>query len=146
MSGRLKQVALAFVVVVVAAQLIRPERANPATDPTRTIQARVAASSGLVPILDRACGDCHSNRTEWPWYSNVAPVSWLMAYGVREGRAAVNFSEWAAYAPERQRQLLAASCRDARTGKMPDRLWTTLHPEARLSTQDVDTICAASLP
>ena len=146
MSGRLKQVALAFVVVVLVAQLIRPERANPATDPARTIAARVAASSGLVPILDRACGDCHSNRTVWPWYSNVAPVSWLMAYGVREGRAAVNFSEWAGYAPERQRQLLAASCRDARTGKMPDRLWTTLHPEARLSTQDIDTICAASLP
>ena len=146
MHRRLKQVAVAFVVIVVAAQLIRPERANPATDPARTIGARVAASSGLVPILDRACGDCHSNHTVWPWYSNVAPLSWLMAYGVREGRAAVNFSEWAAYAPERRRQLLAASCDDARTGKMPDRLWTTLHPETRLSTQDIDTICTAAQP
>jgi heme-binding protein len=144
MSRRLKQVAVAFVVVFAAAQLVRPEHANPATDPTRTIQAHVGAASGLVPVLDRACGDCHSNRTVWPWYTNVAPLSWLMVYGVREGRRAVNFSEWAAVPPERQRQLLDASCHDATTGKMPDRLWTTLHPEARLSTQDVDTICAAA--
>jgi len=146
MSRRLKQVAVAFVVVFVTAQLVRPERANPATDPTRTIAARVGAGNALVPILDRACADCHSNHTAWPWYTNVAPLSWLMVYGVREGRAAVNFSEWAAYPPERQRQLMAASCHDATTGKMPDRLWTTLHPEARLSTQDIDTICAAVHP
>jgi len=146
MSRQLKQVAVAFVVVFVAAQLVRPERANPATDPTRTIAARVGAGNALVPILDRACGDCHSNHTAWPWYTNVAPLSWLMVYGVREGRAAVNFSEWAAYPPERQRQLLDASCHDATTGKMPDHLWTTLHPEARLSTQDIDTICAAAHP
>jgi hypothetical protein len=66
-----------------------------------------------------------------------------MAYGVAEGRKAVNFSEWAAYPPEVQRMLLAASCQDASTGKMPGRPWTLLHPEAQLSAQDVETICAA---
>jgi hypothetical protein len=66
-----------------------------------------------------------------------------MAYGVREGRKAVNFSEWAAYPPERQRQLLIESCRDASAGKMPGS-YTLLHPETRLSAQDIETICKAS--
>jgi heme-binding protein len=142
MSKRLMQAAAVFVVFA-AAQLVRPERANPATDVSHTIQAHWGTASGLVAVLDRACSDCHSNRTVWPWYTQIAPVSWLMAYGVTEGRKAVNFSEWAAYPPERQRKLLVLSCQDASEGKMPGP-YTLLHPEARLSAQDVETICAAA--
>lgn len=144
MSKRLKQVAVVCIVVVAAAQLVRPGRANPVTDPNRTIQAHTGAGIGLAAVLDRSCRDCHSNATVWPWYSNVAPLSWLMVYGVREGRQAINFSEWTAYPPERQRQLLAASCRAVSHGTMPGGAWTWLHPETRLSAQDVDTICEAS--
>jgi hypothetical protein len=142
MSRRLKLAVVVFVVFA-AAQLIRPERANPATDVSRTIQAYSGTSSGLVAVLDRSCSDCHSNRTMWPWYTQIAPVSWLMAYGVAEGRKAVNFSEWAAYPPEQQRKLLVDACQDASEGKMPGP-YTLLHPETRLSAQDVETICAAT--
>jgi hypothetical protein len=142
MSSRLKLAAVVFVVFA-AAQLVRPERANPATDASRTIQAHWGTTSKLVAVLDRACSDCHSNRTVWPWYTEIAPVSWLMAYGVTAGRKAVNFSEWAAYPPERQRKLLVESCQDASAGKMPGP-YTLLHPEVRLSAQDVETICAAA--
>ena len=107
MSRRLKQAAVVVVAVVAAAQLVRPERANPPTDPSRTIQAHVWTASGLTTVLDRSCGDCHSNATAWSsWYTQVAPVSWLMAHEVAEGRKAVNFSEWAAYSPAQQRMLL----------------------------------------
>src|SRR5512133_2625459 len=108
MSRRLKQAAFVCVVIFAAAQLVRPERANPPTDASRTIQAY--AGSGLAAVLDRSCRDCHSNLTVWPWYTQVAPVSWLMAYGVVKGRTAVNFSEWSSYSPEQQRILLALSC------------------------------------
>jgi heme-binding protein len=144
MNRRLKQAAVVFVVVFAAAQLVRPDRANPATIEDQTIRAQVGTGDKLVAVLDRACGDCHSNRTAWPWYTQVAPLSWLMAYGVRSGRQAVNFSEWATYATERQRQLLAEACRDVSSGKMPGSAWTLLHPETRLSPQDVETICAAA--
>ena len=143
MSRRLKQAAVAFVVVFAAAQLVRPERANPPVDASHTIQAQVGTASGLVAVLDRACSDCHSNRTVWPWYSQIAPLSWLMAYGVKEGRNAVNFSEWAAYPTERQRRLLVESCRDVSTSKMPGS-YTLLRPDTRLSSQDIETICAAT--
>ncbi|HMA44244.1 MAG TPA: heme-binding domain-containing protein [Gemmatimonadales bacterium] len=144
MRRRLKQAAVVLVVVIAAAQLVRPERANPPIDAGRTIQARMGTASGLSAVLDRACGQCHSNATVWPWYTNIAPVSWLMAYGVKQGRKAVNYSEWAAYPPERQRALLVESCRAASSGKMPGSPYTLLYPKTRLSPQDVETICAAS--
>jgi heme-binding protein len=143
MSRRLKRAAVVLLVVFAAAQLVRPGRANPPIDASRTIQAHVGTANGLVAVLDRACRDCHSNETVWPWYTQVAPLSWLMAYGVKAGRQAVNFSDWAAYPPERQRELLAESCRDVSTGKMPG-AYARLRPETRLSPQDVATICAAA--
>ena len=143
MKRRVKQAAVVFVVVLAAAQLVRPERANPPIDTSRTIQAHMGTSSGLGAIVDRSCRDCHTNGTVWPWYAQVAPLSWLMARGVAEGRKAVNFSEWGGYLPNQQRALLAASCNDVSKGKMPG-AWTVLHPEASLSSEDIETICAAA--
>jgi len=143
MPKRLKQGAVVFIVVGAAAQLVRPDRANPATDDSRTIHAYLGAAAGLTAVLDRSCRDCHSNHTVWPWYTNVAPVSWLMAYGVTRGRRAVNFSDWAAYSPDQQRTLLAVSCDDVRSGKMPG-VYAVLRPETRLSDEDIQTFCAAA--
>ena len=143
MSRRLKQAAIVIVALFAAAQLVRPERTNPTTDVSRTIQAHMPTGSGLVAVLARSCRDCHSNGTVWPWYTQVAPLSWLMAQAVREGRNAVNFSEWARYQPAQQRLLLALSCEDATNGKMPG-AYTLLRPETRLSPRDVETICAAA--
>jgi hypothetical protein len=143
MNRRTKLAAVIFVVLLATAQLIRPDRTNPATDPSQTIRAVVGTDNGLVAVLDRSCGDCHSNDTVWPWYTQIAPFSWLMAYGVKVGRRTVNFSEWASYPPAVQQSLLAASCNDASTGKMPG-AYTLVRPQARLSDQDVKAICAAA--
>ncbi len=143
MRRRLKQAAVVVFVVFAAAQLVRPERANPPIDANRMIQGHVGTASGLVAVLDRSCRDCHSNGTVCQWYTQIAPVSWLMAYEVAEGRRAVNFSEWASYQPEVRRTLLSVSCQDASEGKMPGP-YTLLRPEKRLSAQDVETICAAA--
>jgi len=143
MSKRLKQAAVALVVVFTAAQLVRPERTNPPTDANRTIQAHMGTTSGLADVLNRACRDCHTNATVWPAYTQVAPLSWLMAYAVTEGRKTVNFSEWSEYTPEQQRILLSQSCLDMTQGKMPGP-YTLLHPETQLSAQDIETVCAAA--
>ncbi len=143
MSRRVKQVAVTFVIVVAAAQFVRPERANQPTDATRTIQAHVGTTSELAAVLDRSCRDCHSNNTVWPWYTQIAPLSWLMARSVAEGRKAVNFSEWASYPPDVRRALLSVSCQDATSGTMPGPD-TLARPETKLSPQDIETICAAA--
>ena len=131
-------------VVLVAACRLDPRRANPTTDSSRTIQAQADTPTALVAVLDRACGECHSSGTAGSWYTQIPPMSWVMAYGAAQGRKAVDFSEWAAYPPELQRQLLVASCRDVSGGRMPGRAYTLLHPEARLSAADIETICAAA--
>jgi Haem-binding domain len=143
MGRRLKQAAVVFVLIFAVSQLIRPDRTNPPTDISRTIQAQVGAASGLPAVLDRSCRDCHSNNTVWPSYAQVAPLSWLMARGVAEGRKAVNFSEWGGYSPAAQRTLLSASCEDVSSGKMPGP-YTLVRPETKLSPQDVETICTAA--
>jgi len=143
MGRRLMQAAVVFVVLLAAAQLIRPNRHNPPTDPSRTIEAHAGTSSDLAVVLDRSCRDCHSNNTVWPWYTQIAPLSWLMARGVAEGRKAVNFSEWASYPPDVQRTLLSVSCQDATSGKMPGP-YTLVRPETKLSLRNIETICAAA--
>jgi len=144
MGRRLKQAAVVLVLVFAAAQLVRPGRANPPTDPSRTIQAHVGTASGLAAVLDRSCGDCHSNATAWSsWYTQIAPLSWLMAHEVAGGRKAVNFSEWAAYPPEQRRLLLSVSCDDAKSGKMPGP-YTFFKPDTRLSAEEIETICKAA--
>lgn len=133
-----------FVAVLASALLVRPARANLKTDPSHTIQATLVASSALGPVLDRACGDCHSNAMSSRWYTQVAPFSFLIERGAREGRKAVNFSEWTAYSPDQQRAFLVASCTDAINGTMPMPAYVRFRPDAKLSARDVETICGAA--
>jgi Haem-binding domain len=144
MSKRPKQAAIVVVVVLIAAQFIRPDRTNPPIDPSRTIAVDESVARDLVIVLDRACSDCHSNATVWPWYTEIQPLSSLMAYAVKEGRKIVNFSEWSTYSTAQRSALLAASCRDTSSGKMPG-LYAVLRPEMRLSAGDIETVCAAAL-
>ncbi len=88
-------IILACAVVVI--QFIRPARTNPAIDPAQTIESRLQVSPQVAGIFDRSCNDCHSNKTRWPWYSNVAPVSWLVIGDVNDARSVMNFSQWGNY-------------------------------------------------
>ena len=141
MNRRFTHVAIGLVAAFAAAQLVRPSRANPPTDPAHTIGAH--AGRDVSAILERSCRDCHSNATVWPRYAEVAPLSWLMSYAVTKGRDAINFSEWSTYSPDVRRMLLEASCQDVSTGKMPS-VYAWLQPETRLSARDVETICLAA--
>lgn len=82
-------------------------------------------------LAKRACFDCHSNETVWPWYSRIAPVSWLVRHDVNEGRGELNFSDWLNGGREGER---ADKIRKAiGTGEMPPLAYRVAHPEARLS-------------
>lgn len=136
--------AVGLVVFFAAAQLVRPARTNPPTDASHTLQAHPGIPSEFVAVMNRSCGDCHSNATDWSRYTQVAPMSWIVAWTVNSGRKVMNMSEWASYSPEAQRALMLQSCQAATEGKMPGGIYTRLRPEATLSAQDIKTICAAS--
>jgi len=85
-------------------------------------------SPGVRALATRACFDCHSNESKWPWYSNVAPVSWLVANHVKEGRHELNFSEWDK--PQKEAKEAAEQLRE---GEMPIAGYVAMHAEAKLT-------------
>ncbi len=88
-------------------------------------------------LARRACFDCHSNETVWPWYSNVAPVSWLIQRDVDEGRQKLNFSEW-----NRPQDELDEITEVVREGEMPPMYYVLLHPQAKLSQTEKEALIA----
>jgi hypothetical protein len=92
-----------------------------------------AATAALV---GRACANCHSEQVRWPWYSYVAPASWLLERDVAEARAHMNLSRWGRYTRAEQEVLLSAIGAVVRTGEMPPVRYQILHPEARLSPDE----------
>jgi hypothetical protein len=125
---------LAIAVLAVGIQLIPVERDNP------SVRRDVAAPEAVDKILRAACYDCHSHETRWPWYSRVAPMSFLVARHVHEGRGHLNFSEWPILDFDAQDELFEHIVKEVGEGKMPERSYTLLHPEARLTEAQREAI------
>jgi len=140
----IKYVGLAIVLFLLVGQLIRPDRTNPAVNQAMTFEAVARPGPEVVSIVKRACYDCHSNGTVWPWYSRVAPVSWLVADDVKEGRAKMNFSDWGLLSPEIAAKRWKAICEEAKAGEMPLWQYRLMHAEAKLAEPDVNTLCGAA--
>jgi hypothetical protein len=145
LPGFLRGALLGFFGLIVGIQLIRPARTNPPVNQSHTLEAVVFVPPQIESILQRGCYDCHSDRTRWPWYSNVAPVSWFVIDHVDSGRRHVNFSEWlrrdTKNPAEYTRERFQAICRQVQTGDMPLTSYLLLHRTAKLSQDDIETIC-----
>lgn len=128
-------------VVLVVMQIVRPQTANPAVDPSKDLAADVTVPAEITDMFVRPCNDCYSNRTVWPWYSHVAPVSWLVVSDVIRGRRRVNFSEWRTYASDKRSKLLQAICKEVTEGGMPPLTYTPMHSSAPLTKGDAQEIC-----
>ena len=137
MRRLIKRSVIVVAVLLVVIQFIRPARTNPPIDPTRTIEARTQLPEEVGSIFDMSCSDCHSYETKWPWYSKVAPVSWLLWSDVHDGRAALNLSDWAQYDSRRANEKLANIEKMVSRGVMPLWQYRLMHREARLSPSDV---------
>ena len=122
----------------IAIQFVPVNRANP------PIEADFRARAEVVSVLRRACYDCHSNQTVWPWYSRIAPVSWMIAHDVHEGRKALNFSTWDQLSPKKQAEAVRDSWKEVAEGEMPTWFYLALHSEARLSAADQSVLRAWS--
>ncbi len=137
----LKLAAVALAALFTAVQFVRPARTNPPVAPGRSIESHVRMTPEVAGLLERSCDDCHSNRTDWPWYSNVAPASWFVVEHVDDGRRHLNFSDWARYDEDEAGEMLEQVCIEAKKGAMPLDSYTLLHRDARLSASDVQTLC-----
>jgi hypothetical protein len=123
-----RRIGYGLVAGLVLAQLVPVARTNP------PVEAEIAVADPEVrTLLRRACWDCHSHQTVWPWYSRIAPVSWLVAYDVDEGREELNFSRFESYDATKQRKKLGELAEEVGEHEMPLWYYLLLHPEARPS-------------
>jgi hypothetical protein len=90
----------------------------------------------VTDVLARACANCHSEKTRWPWYSYAAPVSWLIESDVKHAREHFNLSRWDGLSSAEQRRLLTAIATVIENREMPPRRYLVFHPEANLSADD----------
>jgi hypothetical protein len=139
-----RAVGAALVVALVGAQFIRPEHPRGVLPSDGRMNDLVTVPNGVDSLLRRSCYDCHSDETRWPWYSHVAPVSWLVIHDVRHARGDLDFSRWSTD-PVREptpQQQFRWMCQDVRRDIMPPRLYLLMHADARLSEADKDLLCA----
>jgi hypothetical protein len=114
-----------------AAQLVPVRRSNP------PVEAPLRPPADVAAILQRSCGDCHSNETRWPWYARLAPASWLVARDVQVGRKNLDYSYWGQLSSAEQRREAQSIVGQVTSKAMPYRPYLILHPRARLSADEV---------
>jgi hypothetical protein len=137
---KLKLSALALGTLFCSLQVVRaPIKTATASERPRSHDVERVVGPELGAILKRSCQDCHSNDTSWPWYSRIAPVSWMISKHVTQGRGKLNFSEWT---PGKvTSNQMAELCDAVSNGSMPLPGYTILHKDARLTSRDVEVIC-----
>ena len=133
------KLGLAVTSLVAAASLVHP------FGPVKQKRSDAAlfmagANPGIARLVERACQNCHSERTEWPWYSYVAPMSWMIEEDVSSARTHMNLSHWQEYPAEQRIDLLTKLGVEVRNGKMPLPKYLKMHSEARLSSEDVQQL------
>ena len=129
----------ALIIALVAIQLVPVDRTNPA------VETEVPATAEVRSVLRRACYDCHSNETVWPWYSRIAPTSWLVTRDVHKGREELNFSTWNRLTTKKQIKALHESWKEVQEGEMPPWIYLPPHPDSRLSSHDRSVLRTWSL-
>jgi hypothetical protein len=133
MMGRvLRWILVGAALLFLAIQVVPYGRRH--TNPPVRVEPRWD-NAGTRAMAVRACFDCHSNETVWPWYSHVAPVSWLNQRDVDKGRRKLNFSEW-----EQPQRKAYESAKTVRKGKMPPWFYNAIHPDARLTPAEAQAL------
>jgi len=117
--------------ILLVIQLIRPEKTNPPIDETLALKAPQA----VMNVLKTSCYDCHSHETIWPFYAEIAPLSWNIIGHVNDGRKALNFSKWGEIAPDIKIKRLKRAIKTVNNGMMPLENYLLLHEEAKLNNE-----------
>ena len=137
----MKKKGLIIVGLLLLIQVIRPERNDAEVGELTEINGLMITEEVDV-ILNKACYDCHSNKTNYLWYADVAPVSWFIAHHINEGKEHLNFSEWNAYNNFQKEYIIKGMYGEIKDNKMPLKSYTWMHPEALISRQEKEVLLA----
>ena len=134
--SKLKKVLLVLLVILVAIQFIRPDKNIGNSYGANDITQAITTSDEVKIILDKACMDCHSNNTRYPWYNNIQPIAFWLANHVNEGKEELNFSEFKTYKLKRQDHKLEEVVEMMQEGEMPLSSYTITHGDAKLTESE----------
>ena len=140
MGNFFRGILLLVIFAVIILQLYKPDTVNPVESRTKSITLNIRVPENVQRKLEAACYDCHSYRTEWPWYSTISPIVYLIKSDVDEGREHLNFSIWSDYDKQDQIDLLNEIEKVVKKGEMPLTMYTLFHPSAKLSDQETELI------
>lgn len=128
----LKRILVAAVIILLIIQFIQPAKNQSAQTPATDISKVLVIPDSVQVILKKACFDCHSNNTKYPWYSHIQPVSWYLANHITKAKKELNFSEFGRYPARRQQNKLEAIANEINDNGMPLPSYRLLHKAARL--------------
>lgn len=131
-----------IIVAIGCGAWLQPRQALADAAASAAVSVQTRAPGPVMATLQRACLDCHSEATRWPWYAALPVVSHLMTRDVTEGRRQFNLSRWTQYNPFTRADLLDHMCDMATDGRMPPLPYRVVHSDARLSVADVKTLCS----
>lgn len=114
-------------------QAFRIDKTTKAVEASKDFISLTSANSEVTNLLKTACYDCHSNQPAYPWYTNIAPVSWWIKHHINEGSHHLNFSEWGTYSEKRKNHKLEECIEMVEEGEMPMASYTWMHGEAKLT-------------
>jgi hypothetical protein len=137
---RIAGLVLLFLVFEFASALVQPFGKVRGSTSDAPLMNTANIEHPVMDIMQRSCQNCHSDRTSWPWYSHVAPMSWMIEKDVHEGRSHWNMSKWDQYSSEERQEILSQMAPMVRNRQMPLPKYLFLHPEAKLSDADVDLL------
>lgn len=136
----LKKIALLLLIVLVAMQFYRPDKNRMQGDHSRAFITETNPPEDVKAILQQTCYDCHSDNTEYPWYNNIAPVSYWLANHVKDGKKHLNFSSWDTYELKKKDHKLDELIEEVEEGEMPLSEYTWTHENARLTEEQRSAI------
>ena len=130
----MKKILLGVLVCFIIIQFIRPEK-NISENITNEFSVALKAPEAINLILETSCIDCHSNNTKYPWYSEIAPVSWFLAEHVNNGKTHLNFSEWSSYNSNQKKHIIKDFKEVLQTQEMPLKSYLIMHKDAALTKE-----------
>ena len=137
-----KKIAIVLLVVLIGMQFYRPEKNVSEGDYVAAFETETQPSPEVKEILKTACYDCHSANTEYPWYNNIAPVSYWLADHIEEGKEHLNFSDWESYDSKKKDHKLEEVIEEVKEGEMPLNEYTWTHADAKLSDEQISALLA----
>lgn len=141
MKRFLKIAVLILAIVFIALQFFQIDKTNPEIVQAETLESIIAVPPDVKIILGKACNDCHTNKTIYPWYSYIQPNGWFLKSHIDDGQRHLNFSKFATYDANKQTKRLEEMCEEVTEGKMPLPSYTWIHREAVLTDSEKKTLC-----